>query len=364
MRALLVSDPEGSVADSLRLVRDAHGASYPALDLNRAVRLAMATKGEVFPLRDSTTAAVLVSMFCRVDQALSPIRGVPVSISRIGDATSVKTGETPYSELFTYDVDYRIRFGATRLTPLVSLIYQPLRSGGAIQIVNAIVSGNSENDCVNSKEFDFESPTSVLQRQPIGEASFVALSDDFNGTAIDASKWTATGPVSAVSVANHFAQFKASGRINTQGKVAFSGQKIVIEARMAGQGPSRDTSIAFTDAESGDLVYSGDTSYFSRGFFAVASGAYNIKDAPRATDGSPYNVLTVGTSTPEFRVYRWTLEGDKITIERGLTLDNMLENATRTLGRSIVGRSYYLSIGTAGPSYSPGTWDWVRVTTY
>lgn len=195
----------------------------------------------------------------------------------------------------------------------------------------------------------------------VSEAVF---SDEFNGSSLDTSKWKATGPVNAVSIAGGFSQFAASGRIDTQGKVVFSGNKIVIEARMAGQGGSRDTSIGFTDADSGDLVYSGDTNYFSRGFFAAASGAYNLTDAPRATDGSAFNVLALGGSTNQFMEYRWTFDGDKITIERGTTLSSITQNATRTLGRSIVGRKYYLSIGTAGPNYSPGTWDWVRVYTY
>lgn len=181
-----------------------------------------------------------------------------------------------------------------------------------------------------------------------------ALFDQFDGTALDTSKWRATGPVNAVAIAGGFSQFAASGRIDTQGKVVFSGNKIVIEARMAGQGGSRDTSIGFTDADSGDLVYSGDTNYFSRGFFAVQAVPIILRTPQRATDGSAFNVLALGGSTNQFMEYRWTFDGDKITIERGTTLSSITQNATRTLGRSIVGRKYYLSIGTAGPNYSPG----------
>lgn len=196
------------------------------------------------------------------------------------------------------------------------------------------------------------------------------LTEDFNGTAVDTTKWNIDGAgdgihIGPVSVANGLAEFGAWGRISTKAKVTFSGSKIIIEARMAGQGGSRDTSIQLVDSVSGDYIYSGDTSYFGEGFFAAASGAYNFTQREPSPDvpSSTLNVVRLGGSTNQFMEYRWTLDGDKFTMERGPTLNNITQTATRTLGRSIVGRSFYLSIGTASPDYSPGTWDWVRVST-
>lgn len=42
---------------------------------------------------------------------------------------------------------------------------------------------------------------------------------------------------------------------------------------------------------------------------------------------------------------------------------NITETITRTLPTSIVGKTFYLTIGTGGPDYCPGKFDWVRVTT-
>ena len=190
-----------------------------------------------------------------------------------------------------------------------------------------------------------------------------SFQDDFSGTTVDTTKWNIDGfapfgstLIGPVSIAGGVAQFGAWGRISTKNKVTFSGQKIVIEARMAGQGGSRDTSIAFIDTESGEYIYSGDTNYSGWGFFVDATGAYGLLEASSRP-------AALGGSTNQFMEYRWTLEGNKITIERGPTLANITQSATRTLGRSITSRSFYLSIGTASPNYSPGTWDWVRVST-
>ena len=186
-----------------------------------------------------------------------------------------------------------------------------------------------------------------------------ALFDDFLATSIDSNIWNIVGQP---SIAGGYTQYPAFSRINTQGKLTFSGDRIVIEARLAGQGGSRDTSIQLVDTVSGDYIYSGDTSYFGWGFFASGSGDYNFVEVerPLGVGAEPQHSTALGQSTSGFMEYRWTLEGNSITFERGPTLANITQRATRTLGRSIVGRSFYLGIGTASESYSPGTWDWVR----
>jgi hypothetical protein len=135
---------------------------------------------------------------------------------------------------------------------------------------------------------------------------------------------------------------------------------------MAGQGGARDTHITLTDVVSNESIYSGDTNYANWGFYADAGGAYNFVEVerPSGVGPAPQNCTALGSTTTQFMEYRWTLQGNKITMERGPTLANITQSATRTLGKTIAGRSYKLSIGTGGSSYFPGTFDWVRLYTY
>ncbi len=194
----------------------------------------------------------------------------------------------------------------------------------------------------------------------------LALSDDFLGSTIDSTKWTLVGLSDGSSpqsptVANSWITFPQSSRISTEGKLTFTGRKIVIESRMVGLSGSRDTGIYLVDtmetgASLGNSIWFGDTTYYN----AMYAGAYGIYSNP-----APYILVTSGTSTNQWMEYRLTIDGDRVTVERGMTLNQIDSSQTRTftLARSIVGRSFFLNIGTGGPAYSPGTFDWVRVTT-
>jgi hypothetical protein len=194
------------------------------------------------------------------------------------------------------------------------------------------------------------------------------FSDYFDGvTSVDSTKWTVDGfnpnQIGPVSVSGGFAQFGAFGRISTAGKVNFSGSKIVIEARMAGTGGGRDTSILLKDvSNTNNVIYSGDTNYCGWGFFVSAGGVFEITSGALECGGSN-KVRHLGASTNQFMEYRWTIQGTQMTIERGATLASITESITVTLGQTIEGRTFNLSIGTAANAYSPGTWDWVRVST-
>ena len=137
---------------------------------------------------------------------------------------------------------------------------------------------------------------------------------------------------------------------------------------MAGQGAGRDTSINVVDRATGEVIASGDTNYCGWGLYAFA--AYNsygfVESTPLSNPcvSGTVNGIALGGSTPAFMEYRVTLDGNAFKIERGPTLATITQSATRTLGRTIVGNQYYLEIGTASPGFSPGTFDWVRVTTY
>lgn len=205
-------------------------------------------------------------------------------------------------------------------------------------------------------------------------ATATSLFDDFSGTTVDASKWSIDGwpgtgstyclplcnAVGPVTVNAGMAEFGSSGRISTKGKVVFSGDgKIVIEGRMAGPGALHGTSLMLIDTASSEQIEVGDTNYASWGFYVFGIGSYKLLE-PGSPSHPGDNVATLGGSTTAFMEYRVTLEGQSILIERGPTLANVTQSARRTLGRSIVGRSFYISLG-VGWAYFPGTWDWIRV---
>jgi hypothetical protein len=192
--------------------------------------------------------------------------------------------------------------------------------------------------------------------------------DNFRLSAPDPAKWIVDGfgpsQIGPVSTSAGLAQFGAFGRISTNGKATFTGSKIVIEARMAGTGSSRDTSILLKDlSNTTNTIYSGDTNYCGWGMHASASGIFEITSGALECGGAN-KVRHVGVSTNQFMEYRWTIDGNQMTVERGATLTAITETMTLNLGQSIVGRSFLLSIGTASASYSPGTWDWVRVSVW
>jgi YD repeat-containing protein len=180
-----------------------------------------------------------------------------------------------------------------------------------------------------------------------------ALYDTFDGSALNAAFWTEVrGGTGVATVAGGTVTFGALSSANTQGKVAFSGNKIVVEGRFTGLGFSRDTSISLMDAATGDYLIFGDTSYFSFGFYSTGTGQMAISQ------------VNLAGTTAAYKEYRLTIDGTSVRIERGDTLSSLNELRTAALPTSIVGKTFYLKIATAGPSYSPGTFDWVRVRVY
>lgn len=199
------------------------------------------------------------------------------------------------------------------------------------------------------------------------------LFDDFNGSAIDATKWNIDGwegtgndytgglgrGIGPVTINNGLVEFGRLGRISTKNKVTFSGDNtIVIEGRTASTGALHDTSVMLVDTTSGDQILMGETNYAGWGFYAIGIGSYKLKEP----GSDPTNPLHLGGITTAFMEYRLTITGDRIKIERGPTLANITQTGSGTLGRSIVGRTFHVSIGAAW-AYYPATWDWIRVKT-
>lgn len=179
-----------------------------------------------------------------------------------------------------------------------------------------------------------------------------ALFDEFNSSALDANKWTEVRAGTGVAtVSGGTVTFGAFASANTQGKVTFGGSRIVVEGRFTGLGASRDTTISIVDANNGDVIYFGDTNYFNYGFYSYGTGQLAFAQQNQ------------GGTTSAYKEYRLTIDGMSVLIERGDTLANISQTRTATLPASIVGKRFYLRISTASPNYSPGTFDWVRVTT-
>jgi Lectin C-type domain len=191
--------------------------------------------------------------------------------------------------------------------------------------------------------------------------------ETFDSTSLDSSKWTIAAPCcglnGSASVSSSELTLGTGANINTKGKVTIVGDSIIIESRMVGAGGNRDTTISLVDTFTGDQIAFGDTSYASWGFRMNGSGAYNFVEVerPGGIGPAPQNATILGGSTNAYMEYRLTINGAQIKMERGPTLSNITATATRTLGKSISGQSFYLNLNTGG-IYSPATYDWVRVT--
>ena len=111
-------------------------------------------------------------------------------------------------------------------------------------------------------------------------------------------------------------------------------------------------SISLVDAATGDYLIFGDTSYSAYGFYSTGTGQMAMPQ------------VNLGGTTASYKEYRVTINGADVRIERGDTLGALNELRTATLPASIVGKLFYVKISTAGPFYSPGTFDWVRVRVF
>lgn len=183
-------------------------------------------------------------------------------------------------------------------------------------------------------------------------ASSIVLFDDFNGTALDTGKWTEVRAGTGVAtVSGGTVTFGASASANTQGKVTINGGKIIIEGRFTGLETFRDTTISLVDASNGDYIIFGDTNYLGFGLYSAGTGQL------------AFSQLNQGGTTNVYKEYRLTIDGTSLLLERGTTLSSIELSRNVTLPNSIVGKTFFLRVSTAGPNYSPGTFDWVRVTT-
>ena len=180
------------------------------------------------------------------------------------------------------------------------------------------------------------------------------LSDTFDGTALNGELWTVRGNnnCGGVKVEGGYVTFFGGTYADTNGKKAFTGTKIVIEAVMAGTRGNRDTHVDLIDKVTGDRIQFGDTSYFGNGLYFYGTGRYAV---PQRALGS--------ASTSLFKAYRLSIDGNRATIERGDSLDGPMVSSTVALPNSIEARSFFVRIGTGAADcyYSPGTFDSIKI---
>ena len=188
----------------------------------------------------------------------------------------------------------------------------------------------------------------------------VALFDGFSGTSLDDSNWNARScghgrPVHQVS--DGTITLAPCEYITTQNKRQFSGAKIVIEARFVGpKNSGRDTNLSLVDVSSNERIQVGDTNYQGFGLY------YYVTDSKGHLRSEH---VTFGGTTNEWREYRLTLVGDRLTIERGSSLESLVERHDVVLPITSLGRSFFVQLSTGGADgfYSPAKFDWVRVKT-
>jgi len=182
------------------------------------------------------------------------------------------------------------------------------------------------------------------------------FSDQFDGSALQSAYWTGVG---SISVGNGLANFACAANASTKNKITFSGGKIVVEGGFYGaSGPNvigRTTLMNIVDVASGDLIQFGDTNYSVPGLYGLyyaATGAYYLYQHGNSA------------STGAYKEYRLTVEGNSLKLERGDTLAAITETVNATLSGSIVGRTFYLQIGSGYLPYCPSTFRWVSVKAY
>jgi Lectin C-type domain len=197
------------------------------------------------------------------------------------------------------------------------------------------------------------------------------FNETFSSTTINATKWTNNGytnfgatTIGTASIdANGIAQFPAWSALNTKGKVIFSGSKIVIEARMAALGSSGEARMWLAEESNiANQIMVSNTPYCNWGLNIQARGIFK----PSGTNGgcgADIPVPFAGGWTNQFMEYRWTIDGSALLVESGPTLTNITQTLNTTLGSSIAGKNFFLTIGTGATAYSPGAFDWIRVNT-
>jgi PKD repeat protein len=196
---------------------------------------------------------------------------------------------------------------------------------------------------------------------PATPPTVLQFTDSFNGASLDATKWNTISGAGGIQYSGTEVTFGGGSYATTQSKVTFGGSKIVVEGRFVGSAVGRDTHMELIDTANGHFIQIGDTNY-SDSFYLYGSGS-----SFNGVDSATRILTSVTGSTSAYMDYRLTVEGSTAKIERSISFADTTKTVTTktvTLPTSIVGRTFYLRIGTGAlvDGYSPGTFDSVSVS--
>ena len=195
--------------------------------------------------------------------------------------------------------------------------------------------------------------------------------DSFDGSDIEPTKWTRvlhpTYAGTGATVSAGDLQLRVGAYLHTYGKAVFSGRKIVVES-VAGDAEATmlllDTFNPLT-GWSNDVILASDTIYRGWGFDVQTTGRYAIVGPTTAgtiTVAEGANVLINSHHKPEMLYRRLTVDGNVVTSERGAGADAITERLSTQMASSMVGRPMTLVVSTGVGPYTPGRFQWIRVT--
>lgn len=200
------------------------------------------------------------------------------------------------------------------------------------------------------------------------------LSDDFNGDSLDLAKWTSAGYgyeinantslVGSFTVGNGVIDLGYAGGVATFGKQHFKGHKIVVEARVARTGGGEFPIALVNTQDLKDRITISDTGYCGAGFLGGVAGRFQFSRMyPFCYGSSGYGfLLGKPAAVGEWMEYRLTVDGNKFTMERGPTLDNITQSATETMNLPIDPYEWFLYFRTGSDGgYHGAKFDWIRV---
>ena len=232
-----------------------------------------------------------------------------------------------------------------------------LLSDGRVVLVGGLGSGNQVLS--TAEIFTADGSTSAV------------LIDEFNGTAVDSTKWTRvlhpTYSGTSASVSGGELRLAVGAWLHTQGKATFTGRKIVIEGVMGDTEASillMDSFDAVTGQSAGTIMGS-DTLYRGWGFDVQAGGRYPIVGPTTAgsiTVAEGQNVLVSWDHNAAMLYRRLTIDGDIVTFERGNSPDAITLRLSTRMAASIAGRPMTLVLGTGVGPYTPGRFQWIKAT--
>ena len=149
-----------------------------------------------------------------------------------------------------------------------------------------------------------------------------ALADIFvNNAPLSSTRWMEPAGGSVVGSSGIY----INGSASTSGKFSVSGGSIVLEFNR--QFDLGTTYVGIVDATSGGGVFGGTG---SNGLFVNGTGEFNLP------------TTRVGSAGQDQLVYRMTIAGTSITLERGVDWAHLSERVTGTLASAIAGRTFYV----------------------